>query len=204
MAGLFKAWIGEELAEITLVIGLALTGVGLDAIDARRAVFAGVIDAVIDVYLAIVTIEPKGTITAVAVDSIRADTIVETGAIGAVVDVPIAVLPLPARFTRARVICQFVGACAVHAGFVEAFVDFFIAQIARPTCFAIAVELNRLPHRDFNPRKSRPWLKGIFYYSMDNERVLLAFDIENRLAKGHGALTRWSKKPSQPQTKWRL
>ena len=69
---------------------------------------------------------------------------------------------------------------------------------------AIAVELNRLPHRDFNPRKSRPWLKGVFYYSMDNQRVLLAFDIENRLAKGHGALTRWSKKASQPQRKWRL
>lgn len=69
---------------------------------------------------------------------------------------------------------------------------------------AIEVELDRLPHRDFNPRKPRPWLKGVFYYSTDQERILLAFDIENRLAKGRGTLTRWSKNASHSRKNWRL
>ena len=74
---------------------------------------------------------------------------------------------------------------------------------ARPA-IALEVHLKRLPHPDFDPKRRRPWLKGVFYYSNDADRTLLAFDLENRLAKGRGTLTRWVTKSRSPDSSWKF
>jgi hypothetical protein len=67
---------------------------------------------------------------------------------------------------------------------------------------ALVVKLDRMPHKDFDPKRPRPWLKGVFYYAMNKERTLLAFDLENRFAKGKGVLTRWVTKSDRTDASW--
>ena len=76
--------------------------------------------------------------------------------------------------------------------------------VGQRSVIALEVHLKRLPHRDFDPKRPRPWLKGVFYYSNDNDRTLLAFDLENRLAKGRGELTRWVKKSKKKDSAWKF
>jgi len=68
--------------------------------------------------------------------------------------------------------------------------------------FVVDTSFDRVPHKDFDPRRRRPHIDVRVYFADDETRAPLAFEVDNGQIKGRGDLVRWSIRGSTGDNEW--